>query len=251
MGACVGLAPMIYLLGNNADYDIDPLTKDVLNKLCIFDRQEVGEYDLNAEITSWLGYFQINGQFTAPMMNSGFEMAAKFANIAWILSNVEAESAAGPLCSDPGSDTQIPVLSRAGLVFLSLLLALYLLRLLSMAFYASTSPRWTRQLDSFTMMRYGAEMADQVPLMIGQNRGEIEVLDETSGFVGDMQPDAEIGVLGLGAPVGLVKKRRYRCYEGDVKSESRPQAWWAREMSTDPSTWPENNKAGMKGRTND
>ncbi|GLI76249.1 hypothetical protein PoHVEF18_004520 [Penicillium ochrochloron] len=81
---------------------------------------------------------------------------------------------------DLGFDTQIPVLSRRGLILISIILGLDILMLLSLAVYAPFTPRWTSTFDSFTMMRMGAAMAEDVPvpLLVGRETDKIDVLDK-------------------------------------------------------------------------
>lgn len=78
---------------------------------------------------------------------------------------------------DYGGDVQTPTISIAGLVIISILLALDLLALLILVFYALYSPRWSNQLDSVAIMRLASAMADPLPLMIGLKKDEINILD--------------------------------------------------------------------------
>lgn len=74
----------------------------------------------------------------------------------------------GPYCKtlgvqiDPGVPTQAPVVSRAGLVIISILLGLHVLSLAFFAIWASWFPKWTSSLDSFAMMRIGGVVADEL-----------------------------------------------------------------------------------------
>jgi hypothetical protein len=66
----------------------------------------------------------------------------------------------------------------AGLIIISVLLALDLLALLIMGVYASYSQRWTNELDSFAMMRIATAMAEPLPLMIGLKKDKMNVLEQ-------------------------------------------------------------------------
>lgn len=79
---------------------------------------------------------------------------------------------------DLGFDTQIPVLSRRGLILISIILGLDILMLLSLTVYAPFTPRWTSTFDSFTMMRIGAAIAEDVPFFVGRETDKIDVLDK-------------------------------------------------------------------------
>ena len=78
------------------------------------------------------------------------------------------------------------------------------------------------------MMRFGAAMAEQLPLMVGNKQKHIHVLDEAPGWVGDKNEHAEIGSLGLGATTRLRSGRKYRCYDGD--NEEKGPEWENREQ---------------------
>jgi hypothetical protein len=92
---------------------------------------------------------------------------------------------------DLGADTQVPAISKGGLIFVSLLLGLYILILIPLAIYAARTPRWTAQLDSFAMIRIGAAVADSLPLAVGKNKSTIRGLDEIPGWVGDASEETE------------------------------------------------------------
>jgi hypothetical protein len=77
-----------------------------------------------------------------------------------------------------GFNTQIPVLSRRGLILISIILGLDILMLLSLTVYAPFTPGWTSTFDSFTMMRMGAAIAEDVPLLVGRETDKIDVLDK-------------------------------------------------------------------------
>lgn len=120
--------------------------------------------------------------------------------------------------SDLGADTQIPVIYRGGMTFVSILLGLYILMFIPLAVYAAWTPHWTTQLDSFAMMRIGAAMAEKLPLTVGQNKNTIKSLDKNPGWVGDISEEKEpLGRLGLGAGRSLASRanRRFECEEED------------------------------------
>jgi hypothetical protein len=51
------------------------------------------------------------------------------------------------------------------------------LALFIMAIYASYSPRWTNQLNSFAMMRTATAMAEPLPLMTALKKDKVKILD--------------------------------------------------------------------------
>lgn len=104
-----------------------------------------------------------------------------------------------------GADIQIPQISRAGIIFVSVLLGLDLFLLLALAVYGAWNRRWTGTLDSFAMMRIGASMSDQVPLLATQNVDLIKALDETPGWMGNESEQDTVGKLCLGGERPLKK----------------------------------------------
>ncbi|RMZ12630.1 hypothetical protein D0864_00657 [Hortaea werneckii] len=116
---------------------------------------------------------------------------------------------------DVGADTDIPVISKAGMVLISVLLGLDLACLLGLAIYSSLTPTWTDQFDAFAMMRLGAAMHEKVPLHVSYSHSRVKVLDTTSGFVGDAPEESSNGSirqLTLGATAPVKRQGEYRCY---------------------------------------
>lgn len=83
-----------------------------------------------------------------------------------------------------------------------------------MATYTYLSSKWTTSLNAFAMMRLGASVADQMPLMIGRRVDDIKELDHIPGRIGDGTGSETIGQLELSGLTEL-KFRRCRCYEWD------------------------------------
>jgi hypothetical protein len=167
----------------------------------------------------WLFYFNGPTTVSSNSVANAFGTAAFLANQAWLETNNDPFTAIGLYLEvDLGSDTQVPDISLAGIVVISILMGLYLLPLLGLAVYASTTPRWTERLDSFAMLRLGAAVGDRLlPLLVGKNSDKINILDEIPGSVRDIsEPTAPIGQLALVAGgVRLRGLRRYQCYPGD------------------------------------
>lgn len=171
------------------------------------------------EIAAWIGLF--NGDVGT--LANAFTAGAFLANQAWLENNLGEENQRTLTVSyDLGEDTVVPSISLAGLIVISVLLAVYLVALCAVAVYASRYPRWTSHLDSFAMMRIGAAVGDRVPLLVGEHVDKIAVLDEIPGWVGDETgADEEVGRLGLGAKRRLDGIRPYVCYTGD----NEPLTW--------------------------
>jgi hypothetical protein len=148
-------------------------------------------------------------------LSNAFTAAAFLANKAWMESNIDITLKRLNIAFDMGHDTQIPTISRTGLILVSLLLGLDILILFPLAAYAAGVPRWTSTLDSFAMMRMGAAVADELPLLIGRDTDKIDALDELPGCIGDQAEEGDVvGKLGLRAtrPLALRKNRRFECY---------------------------------------
>ncbi|KAJ5355679.1 hypothetical protein N7517_010288 [Penicillium concentricum] len=166
-------------------------------------------------IAEWLNTLFAND---ADIVKNVFDVAAFIANQAWMESSIDDESKNLEISFDMGSDTQIPVISRGGLILVSILLALEIFILLPLAVYAAIIPRWTSSLDSFTMMRIGAAVADKMPLLLGRETDKVDVLDQLPGYVGDQSEESDvIGKLGLGAqtPLAARRNKRFESYAGE------------------------------------
>ncbi|KAJ5421522.1 hypothetical protein N7491_009967 [Penicillium cf. griseofulvum] len=91
-----------------------------------------------------------------------------------------------------GTDQQVPHISLAGIIFVSVLLVVDLLCLLALALYSASIPRWTGTLDSFAMLRIGASISDKTPLLATQHVDRIKALDATPGWIGN-NSDGKVG----------------------------------------------------------
>lgn len=198
-------------------------------------------------LEAWLLNF--NARDTGRLANA-FTAASFLANQALVESSIYSTHHTLTIYSDPGADTQIPVISLGGIIVVSILLGLYLVPLLALALYASFFPRWTEHLDAFAMLRLGAAIGpDTLPLLIGKDSDKIKVLDELPGSIRDVAPPAEaetelfeeaenslnIGRLGLAEGEGrggvpLNPNRRYRCYPGDHEPLTVEEKRRVREM---------------------
>lgn len=210
-GSCVDLAPLgILLEGSNSDGD----SYNYIN-YCITNKDGgLNGTDVNMEVANWLSNFNID----AERVRKVFDAAAFLANKAWMQNSANSAARSLEVNYDLGADTQIPVISRAGMIFVSILLGFYIFMLIPLAIYATWTPRWTAQLDSFAMMRIGAAIADILPLTVGQNKNVMKSLDEIPGWVGDTSEEKEqLGRLGLGAgrDLALRANRRFECEEED------------------------------------
>lgn len=172
------------------------------------------------EIMRWLSLFN----YDRDSLSTGFTAAAYLATQFWVqkMDDVLDKSTPGTMvvASDMGADTQVPVLSRGGLIAVSVLLGLDILLLLAVAVYATLIPRWTSTMDSWAMMRMGAAVADKIPLLIGRKTDSIGSLDTISGCIGDQSREADYtGRLGLGAdrPLDWKNDRRFECYSSDAQ----------------------------------
>ncbi|KAK4892612.1 hypothetical protein LTR27_008888 [Elasticomyces elasticus] len=206
-GTCMDYAPMQFL--QQIIYGYGDWTS---GRQCVANNDTATFDDLQGGISLWLRNFQAKD---APSMENAFNAAAFLATKAWMENQILVAGRSLTVSMDMGTDTQVPSISPAGMYIISILLAIFLLSLLAMAIYSTWQVRWTRQLDAFAMMRVGAAVKDQVPLLVGSHVGKISALDRMPGWVGDEEPSADIGTLGVGSRNALQKGRRYHSYEGD------------------------------------
>ena len=149
-GTCVDYAPLQFL--QKVTYGYSDWSE---GQQCIVNNATKSQIDLDAGISLWLRTFQVTD---IPTMENAFNAAAFLATKAWLENQIPNAGRTLTVNMDLGADTQVPAISVAGIIFISALLAIFLLSLLAMAIYSSMHVRWTSQLDAFAMMRVGAAM---------------------------------------------------------------------------------------------
>lgn len=156
-------------------------------------------------VTSWLSNF-----YNTDAMENALHAAVILASQVWLNSLTTGSLI---VLYDLGQDSERPKISSAGVIFLSILLAIDLFLLLALAIYISFSYTWTSEFDSAAMLRLGAARADEFPLQIISSEGEKktdEVLEQIPGWIGDARPDDDVGVMAIGAAAPLKPGRKYR-----------------------------------------
>lgn len=178
---------------------------------------------------NWLNY--LYEPYYVKKQNNAFTAAVFLANQAWMLYNVQTLMGRSlTMTSDPGVDTDVPVISTAGIIIISILWVIYLTALLAMSAYAYYYPRWTDTLDAFAMMRLGATIADKVPLLVTYRSDRIQALDEVPGWIGEAEKgegdgeEEDIAGLELGSHRVLRAEGRYACYPGDDEPFHDPRS---------------------------
>lgn len=133
-GSCVDLAPLAILLtGTSGQYE---RAKSI--NYCIGNTDGgMNGTDVNMEVAQWISNFNYDQE----RVRNAFDAAAFLANKAWMQNSVNPLVKSLTVNYDPGTDTQSPVISRGGMIFVSILLGLYILMLIPLAIYATWSPR--------------------------------------------------------------------------------------------------------------
>ena len=115
-----------------------------------------------------------------------------------------------------GTPIQKPDISAAGIITLSVLLALQITGLAFLALYASRRATWTRALDSWAMLRLGAEIArEDMPAVSSLQANKSALLDQPKGWIGDVGAEGneegfEVRELGLGGREKVREGTLYR-----------------------------------------
>ena len=103
-------------------------------------------------------------------------------------------------------------ISLIPMVLISVLIVGQLVGLILLAWYASVHPSWTESLDSFAVLRLGAAMVKDLPLISAIEAKEVLQLDEKEGWVGACQEGTSkrLVIGGQGQPTGI---EQYRIFE--------------------------------------
>ncbi|CAG8386465.1 unnamed protein product [Penicillium salamii] len=188
-GGCVDIPPLVKLLHgedvNTISGDLDPCvsgtrTMDmgavriVMSYIYLFTGEE-----------RYHGY----GAGTSPSakrIEDAFNAAAFIATDLWMQQAITGYigETEGTLNWDLGVDQQVPDISKAGMILISILLGVYLFCILGLSLYVAWTPRWTNQLDSFAMMRIVSAAPGCFPLRLAHNPDEVKDLDELPGWIG-------------------------------------------------------------------
>ncbi|CAG8138077.1 unnamed protein product [Penicillium salamii] len=159
---------------------------------------------------------------SAKRIEDAFNAAAFIATDLWMQQAITGYigETEGTLNWDLGVDQQVPDISKAGMILISILLGVYLFCILGLSLYVAWTPRWTNQLDSFAMMRIGSAAPGRFPLRLAHNPDEVKDLDELPGWIGgtadvERHKTGHVYNLGLGGEESLKMKRRYHCYVGE------------------------------------
>ena len=177
------------------------------------------EHPVDYQISQYVGAFLYNSAQADALagderITNAFLAAAYLAIDVWMDNPYRASSSS--ITFDLGADTDVPVISKTGMVLISILLGMDLTCLLGLAIYSSLTPTWTNQFDAFAMMRLGAAMHEELPLHVSYSHSQVKVLDTTSGFVGDGPEETTNGSirqLTLGATTPVERQKKYRCYK--------------------------------------
>ncbi|KAF7134168.1 hypothetical protein CNMCM5793_005847 [Aspergillus hiratsukae] len=221
-GGCIGIIPFVPLLDDpNSSFKASPGSPCLTGSGLAGNSTRDSVYNDDTMHAIVAGYFYLfSGDPTygpsSERVQNAFASAAFLANDMFMTNNYHQQSIG--ISYDMGADVQIPHISRAGIIFVSVLLGLDLACLLALSLYSAWIPRWTGTLDSFAMMRIGASISEKVPLLAVTHVERIKVLDESPGWMGNAA-DGEIGELCLGGEQPLKKTRRYRSYDSDYAAQ--------------------------------
>lgn len=163
---------------------------------------------VSSQIQDWMT------EYTTRDPTKMLSQAVALSNIAWMTQY--RPYAAYSISANHGISAVKQHISPAGFYICTALLALHLLGLFILAIYTCHATPWTSDLDSFAMLRIGAQFADRLgaqsmdKLPMGLRKSEnVKALDELPGFIGDASPEEDVGALAMGAQSPLAKNRAY------------------------------------------
>ncbi len=168
-------------------------------------------YPLLTALLSWLP------NFSDPVMATAALTVATSAANTVILSTFDSNRGDrhSYVWSTPGSDYQKPNMPVAAMVIISLLVAIHILGLATLAIYASLHPSWTESLDAFAMLLLGAEIGRDLPAISAIESSRVRLLDCTPGWIGSVGSSEEkedrVGELVLGGAEMVQNGKAYCC----------------------------------------
>jgi hypothetical protein len=201
---CLAVPPLLNLI-------VDDTYSLVSQQYCLDNGAVYAADNVDSLIQLWLGYL-LDAEEKFPTM---FTAAAFLSNKQMMESNIGLYS----IYQDLGTEMTIPTISSAGIIVGSVMMALYIIPMIGLAFYVMYYPQWTERLDSFVMLRFGAAIGDKLlPLLVARTPDQIPVLDEIPGVVRDVSiPDGDeilpMGTLALGDGRPLQRDRRYQSFK--------------------------------------
>ncbi|RAO72455.1 uncharacterized protein BHQ10_008467 [Talaromyces amestolkiae] len=183
-------------------------------------------YGTGIRLYEWLRFFIVEGHNTT--LPGALTLASFYAVQALLQTNEDQYVYLNEVSKDNFETVMMPSISLAGIIVVSVLMALYLIPLLAFAAYAGLSKSWTVRLDSFVMLRMGAAIGQKdLPMQVGKSLGEIGALDQLPGVVRDVSaPDDKIRQIALGfGGTRLRPKAKYPAYPGN-QHDSRDMRWY-------------------------
>ncbi|KAM3421503.1 hypothetical protein BST61_g1895 [Cercospora zeina] len=152
-------------------------------------------------------------------LENAFEAAAFLANERWLTAPSRATLT---VKYDAGAPLQVPHISRAGMIFISVLLSIYLVSLLAMAL--------------------GAAIAEHLPFQLANDTHKVRIPDEIPGWIGDggehPEDDTTVGEIGLGASGALRLTKRYKCYPARYDASGQRLKFGSGTANDSPITTP-------------
>lgn len=186
---------------------------------CDFSKEGASDpaHPLLRALMRWLPSFGNHDKATAALTLATYAAANAILNVGPSLEGSYGSS----LYTSPGTSIQKPNISFPGMVIVSLLLAVQIIGLTLMAVYASRKVTWTAALDSWAMLRLGAEIGrGNLPAVSAFEAKRAGVLDAQKGWVGDLgvegrEGEVELRELGLGGVEGVRGGTLYRIVKGE------------------------------------
>ena len=178
-------------------------------------------------------HYFISNFFLPPpeMVARVFRAAAYMSHSLWLQDGSRLQSTNGltTIVYDKGIDFQKPGLTNGSLAGLTAAISVFLLALVTLAFYASVSRSWTSSLDSYALLRIGADLGrESLPFFVARDVDQIVELDELPGWVGDVAGEGGgSGQLGMGLfkeVKAINSKKEYKAYE------QRRRGWWWKDL---------------------
>ena len=147
---------------------------------------------------------------------AAFTLTTYSANTAILKNSQDFEIADGSIIiTTPGYSVEKPSIPLPAVVLISILLLFQLIGLAWLSILGSGRSTWTSSMNAFALLRMGAALHKEMPLISVMKAAELEILDEKPGWVGGDGREQGTEKLVMGGSEEVKSDTKYRMVENE------------------------------------